>query len=78
MKVFEFNSQCILILLGTIAGKYEDLTDLFYHCTKIDELRIERILSSPYVLHSVYVHQIRKWLRYFPRNQFLFIKSEGI
>ena len=31
---------------------------------------------NPYLMKSIYVKQIKKWFRYFSKNQILIIKSE--
>jgi hypothetical protein len=70
-RIFEFN-------LTYATENYTDPTDEYFHCYRSPPLSTGRLHHEPYILHSLYVHQVRNWLRYFPQEQLLFIKSEGI
>jgi len=42
----------------------------------LDKLKANAYAHYSYTGRGVYIHQIKRWLDYFPREQFLFLKSE--
>lgn len=52
----------------------KDETELYFTCNQLSD----NVYTTPaYVLNSIYIYQARNFLRYFPRDQILFVKSEG-
>lgn len=74
-QIDEWN-KCIARV--TLHRNYTDPTDEYFHCYRSPPLSPYKITHEPYVLHSLYVYQIRNWLRYFPQNQILFVKAEDM
>ena len=63
-------------LIELTGNNSTDQTEVYFKC--LTQKEFTGRLTPPYVLHSIYIHQVRNFLRYFPRNQILLLKSEGI
>lgn len=52
--------------------------EAFFSCYSHPKFNKRIIRSHPYIMDSIYIFQVLNWLSYFPREQILFIKGEGI
>ena len=74
--LFSFFLHDAHILVAT--QMYGTRSEAFFSCYGYTGLQHHEIYSHPYILDSIYVFQVINWLRYFPRNQILFVRGEDI